>query len=92
MAKRTLRRRDDDPGEDVDEQLYINGAWIAPEGGGRIEVINPATEQIAGYIARGTAADVAKAVTAAQIAGQSAWRRTSWQRPRTAAPRDRRCH
>ncbi len=47
---------------------YIDGAWVASEGGTRHEVINPATEQPCTEITLGSAADVDKAVAAAQRA------------------------
>jgi betaine-aldehyde dehydrogenase len=49
-------------------QIYVGGQWIASEGSGRIEVINPATEQVIAKVAEGTAADVDKAVAAARKA------------------------
>ncbi|MEU1303699.1 aldehyde dehydrogenase family protein [Streptomyces shenzhenensis] len=48
--------------------LYIDGAWVAPLGPDRIEVVNPATEQVVGVVAQGTAADVDLAVAAARRA------------------------
>ncbi|MCH8684609.1 aldehyde dehydrogenase family protein [Pedomonas mirosovicensis] len=57
-------------------QFYINGAWVEPEGSGRLDVINPATEQPIGQIALGTGADVNKAVAAAHAAFP-AWEATS---------------
>ncbi len=46
---------------------YINGKFTAPEGM-LIDVINPATEEVIGRIAKGTADDVAAAVKAARAA------------------------
>jgi aldehyde dehydrogenase (NAD+) len=46
-------------------QFYIDGAWVAPFGSKTIDVINPATEQPAGRITLGSAADVDRAVAAA---------------------------
>jgi aldehyde dehydrogenase (NAD+) len=51
-----------------DNQFYIDGAWVAPLGGTVIDVIDPATEQPAGTVALGTAADVDRAVAAARRA------------------------
>lgn len=49
------------------ERLLINGDWV--EGSGEIKVINPAnTEEIVGWIARGSQEDVDKAVKAAKEA------------------------
>jgi len=50
------------------ENFYINGAWIMPEGGQNLEVLNPATEQAFATISLGTAADVDAAVSAARRA------------------------
>ena len=44
---------------------YINGEWIDSMSGEVIDVINPATEEIYGKIAKGNAEDVDKAVEAA---------------------------
>jgi aldehyde dehydrogenase (NAD+) len=46
--------------------IYIDGAWIASEGAGSIDVINASTEEVMGRIPDGTAADVDKAVAAAR--------------------------
>ena len=48
--------------------FYINGQWVVPENREQLAVINPATEQVAGHISMGTAADVDAAVQAAQLA------------------------
>lgn len=45
---------------------YINGEWIDSASGENIEVINPATEEVMGTIAKGNKADVDKAVQAAE--------------------------
>ena len=47
-------------------KIYIDGAWVASTSGEVIDVINPATEEVAGRIASGNAADVDRAVTAAR--------------------------
>jgi aldehyde dehydrogenase (NAD+) len=47
---------------------YINGQWVASDGGTRHEVINPATEEPCTEITLGSQADVDKAVSAAQTA------------------------
>ncbi|MBV7256020.1 aldehyde dehydrogenase family protein [Pacificimonas sp. WHA3] len=50
-------------------KFYIDGAWVDPApGAGSADVINPATEEPAGRIAMGTAADVDAAVAAAKAA------------------------
>src|SRR5215470_19143860 len=49
-------------------RIYIDGAWVKPLDGKILEVINPATERPAGQITLCTAADVDRAVEAAQKA------------------------
>ena len=49
-------------------QFYINGAWVESDSSERIEVINPANEEIVGHVTAGTAADIDKAVQAANEA------------------------
>lgn len=51
--------------------IFIGGRWQPADRAGGIPVINPATEQPIATIARGTAADVDRAVTAAQQAFES---------------------
>ncbi|CAN5414137.1 aldehyde dehydrogenase family protein [soil metagenome] len=57
-------------------KFYIDGAWVDPVEPKTAEVINPATEQVAGVIASGSPADVDKAVAAARKAFGS-WLRTT---------------
>ena len=49
-------------------QFYIDGAWVAPSTSTVLDVIDPATEQVAGRIAMGTAGDVDRAARAARRA------------------------
>jgi len=49
-------------------KFYINGAWVDPVAPKTLDVINPATEAVAGRISMGSAADVDKAVKAARAA------------------------
>ena len=49
-------------------QFYINGAWVESHSSERIEVINPANEELVGHVTAGTAADIDKAVQAANEA------------------------
>ena len=49
-------------------KFYINGAWVDPVTPKSIDVINPATESVAGHISMGSAADVDRAVGAARRA------------------------
>jgi len=57
-------------------QFYIDGAWTDPAQAKTLDVINPATEESCAKISLGSAADVDKAVSAAQAAFPS-WSRTS---------------
>ncbi|WP_353200323.1 aldehyde dehydrogenase family protein [Sandarakinorhabdus sp.] len=59
-------------------KFYINGAWVEPAVANPIDVINPATEEVAGQINLGSAADVDRAVAAAKAAFTS-FSRTSVQ-------------
>jgi aldehyde dehydrogenase (NAD+) len=54
--------------------FYIGGKWIDPAELKTMDVVNPATEQVAGSVAVGSAADVDRAVAAARgaFAGWSA--------------------
>jgi len=49
-------------------KFYIDGAWVDPVTPKSLEVINPATEAVAGHISLGSAADVDRAVKAARKA------------------------
>jgi aldehyde dehydrogenase (NAD+) len=53
---------------DNSQKFYINGHWVEPSTSGRLEVINPATEEVTGTIALGAQADVDAAVAAAKAA------------------------
>ena len=53
------------------ELFYIDGAWVASEGGRSHRVIDPSTEQAMTTITLGTQADVDKAVAAARHAFES---------------------
>ena len=49
-------------------KFYINGQWVDPAVPKTLDVINPATEAVAGRISMGSAADVDAAVRAARAA------------------------
>jgi aldehyde dehydrogenase (NAD+) len=57
-------------------QFYINGEWTDPASPRSLNVIDPATEEVAGQISLGSDADVDKAVTAAAAAFNT-WSTTS---------------
>jgi betaine-aldehyde dehydrogenase len=57
-------------------QLYIDGNWATPAGGGTFEVVNPATAAVLHNAPAGTAEDIDRAVDAARRAfDQSGWPR-----------------
>ncbi|MGV3554745.1 MAG: aldehyde dehydrogenase family protein [Croceibacterium sp.] len=60
----------------IDTRFYIDGAWVDRPDAPRIAVTNPATEEVIGHIAAGSAADVDRAVAAAKRAFEG-WGRTS---------------
>ncbi|PYE11947.1 aldehyde dehydrogenase (NAD+) [Williamsia limnetica] len=49
-------------------KLFIDGRWVDPTTPAVLEVVNPATEELAGTVAVGSSADVDKAVAAARRA------------------------
>ena len=49
-------------------QFYINGSWVDSESSEKIEVINPANEELIGHVSAGTKGDIEKAVNAASQA------------------------
>ena len=63
-----------------DSTLLIGGAWSAPEGSGRREIVNPFDASVIATVAEASAADADRAVRAAR----SAFEEGSWSRaPRT---------
>jgi aldehyde dehydrogenase (NAD+) len=52
-------------------KFYIDGQWVEPAQPREFKVINPATEEVAGVISMGSAADVDRAVAAARRAFDS---------------------
>lgn len=56
-------------------ELYIDGQWVTPSGEETIEVVNPATEDLAGQVPAAQKADVDRAVLAAGLA-LPAWSET----------------
>ena len=57
-------------------QFYIDGKWVDPVEPKTADVINPATEAVAGRISLGSVADIDKAVAAARKALAS-WSQTT---------------
>jgi aldehyde dehydrogenase (NAD+) len=60
--------------------FYIDGAWVPPAAPKTLDVINPATEAVAGRISLGAEADVNRAVAAAKKAFTSFSRTTRDER------------
>ena len=60
----------------VHDKFYINGQWVAPKGTGKLEVIDPSTEEVCGVVPSGNADDVNAAVAAAKAAFKT-WSRTT---------------
>jgi len=54
--------------------LFINGEWTAPVGGGAIQTINPATEEVLASVGAAGPDDVERAVVAARRAAEKVWR------------------
>ena len=58
--------------------FFINGRWVEPRGGARIEVVCPSTEEVVGYCSEASEEEVGLAVSAARTAfDEGAWPRTS---------------
>ncbi len=57
-------------------ELHIDGAWVAGAAGHRLEVLNPATEEVIGTVAQVELEDLENAVKAADK-GFRVWRRVS---------------
>jgi betaine-aldehyde dehydrogenase len=58
-------------------QLWINGEWTASKGGSMMEIENPANRTSIASVVDASAADVDRAVKAAQDAFYGGWRRTT---------------
>ncbi|MFC0991706.1 aldehyde dehydrogenase [Pasteurella multocida] len=52
--------------------MYIDGQFVATESGQTFDVLNPATEEVIAKVTKGTAADAARAIDAAEVA-QEVW-------------------
>src|SRR5262245_44089498 len=50
------------------DSIYVDGAFVAPAGAERIEIISPHTEQVIASAPEGTRADMDRAVSAARRA------------------------
>ena len=62
----------------MQNQLFIDGAWVAPASGQMFDVIDPSDRSVFHQVAAGSAADVDAAVKAARTAfDQGTWPRMS---------------
>jgi aldehyde dehydrogenase (NAD+) len=52
----------------VRDMLYVDGAWVAPQGAGMLDVVEAGTEEVIGTVPEGTPADARRAVAAARAA------------------------
>ncbi|HZV73889.1 MAG TPA: aldehyde dehydrogenase family protein [Conexibacter sp.] len=52
----------------VRDMLYVDGAWVTPDGRGTLDVVEASTEQVIGTIPEGTPADARRAAAAARAA------------------------
>jgi aldehyde dehydrogenase (NAD+) len=59
------------------KKLFIGGEWVSAQEGQSLDVVAPATGEVFEQIARGKAADVDRAVRAAQAALDGPWGKTS---------------
>ena len=50
------------------DKFYINGKFITPHGEEKIDIVNPATEEIIGFVISGSEDDVNNAVDSANAA------------------------
>lgn len=57
-------------------RLFINGEWQAAQSGASIPVINPATEQTIGHVAKAGQSDLDRAVSAS-VQGFAIWKKTA---------------
>jgi len=58
------------------DKFFINGSWVAPQGGETIDIINPANEEVIATLPLGTTEDTDQAVQAAKAAFAT-WSQTS---------------
>ncbi|KAK5203310.1 mitochondrial aldehyde dehydrogenase [Exophiala xenobiotica] len=56
--------------------LFINNEWVESSDGGKLESVNPATEEVICSVSAATAEDVDRAVKAARAAFEGSWRQT----------------
>jgi betaine-aldehyde dehydrogenase len=66
-----------DKGRLMQSRLFIDGNWCAAQGGGKLDLVNPANERVFHQCAAGGAEDIDKAVAAAKTAMAGPWARTT---------------
>jgi acyl-CoA reductase-like NAD-dependent aldehyde dehydrogenase len=64
----------------ADYSMYIGGAWVASESGGRAEATSPATGETIGSVPKATRADAQRAIAAANAAWRDWARRSAFER------------
>jgi succinate-semialdehyde dehydrogenase/glutarate-semialdehyde dehydrogenase len=63
-------------------RMYIDGKWTEAIGGGTVDVLNPATEEVLAEVAYGSRDDVRRAIQCARRALPSWTKLSSWERAR----------
>ncbi len=61
-------------------KMYIGGQWCEADGGGTLDVINPATEEVVSAVAFGGRSEAARAVEAAAKAMPAWMKQSAWDR------------
>jgi acyl-CoA reductase-like NAD-dependent aldehyde dehydrogenase len=64
----------------VDYSMYVAGAWVESESGGRIEATSPATGESIGTVPEGTRDDAGRAIAAANAAAREWAGRSAFER------------
>jgi aldehyde dehydrogenase (NAD+) len=66
---------DQSAGIKIYDRIFVGGEWVAPQDGGTIESIDPATGEVWAHVAYGGRKDIDRAVAAARAALEGPWRR-----------------
>ncbi len=62
------------------KQMFIDGRWTGTEGGGKLEIINPATEETIDAVDYGGRGEAKRALEAAERAFKNWRKQTAWER------------
>ena len=66
--------------DSIPNQLYIDGEWVGASDGATVDIVDPATEEVVDAVSKATAADLDRALDAADRAWKS-WREVdAWTR------------